>query len=113
VNKKGVILPAGNSLVTEVSESRESRDWLFITDLNGEIKGCSRDGRDIILRYNDRRNALVSLNRRPARITVNGKEVSFPLYPKDGGVTVSCPAGENEVVFIDEETGVFQHQINQ
>jgi len=110
VNKKGVILPAGNSLVTEVSESRESRDWLFITDLNGEIKGCSRDGRDIILRYNDRRNVLVSLNRRPARITVNGKEISLPVYLKDGGVTVSCPAGENEVVFMDEETGVFQHQ---
>ena len=102
VNKKGVILPAGNSLVTEVSESRESRDWLFITDLNGEIKGCSRDGRDIILRYDEKRNALVSLNRRPARIMVNGKELSLPVYLKDGGVTVSCPAGENEVVFTDE-----------
>jgi hypothetical protein len=102
VNKKGVILPAGNSLVTEVSASRESRGRLFITDMSGEIKGCSRNGRNIILRYHERRNVLVSLNRRPARITVNGKEVSLPVYLKDGGVTVSCPAGENEVVFTDE-----------
>jgi hypothetical protein len=102
VNKKGVILPAGNSLVTEVSASRESRGRLFITDMSGEIKGCSRNGRNIILRYHERRNVLVSLNRRPARITVNGKEISLPVYPKDGGVTVSCPAGENEVVFKDE-----------
>lgn len=104
VSKQGVIIPSGNSVVTETLTSEGSGNRLFITDLTAEIKGCSRSGKDVILRYNEKRNVLVSLNKSPGRITVNGKEVPLPLYSKGGAVTVSCPAGAHEVIFIDEES---------
>jgi hypothetical protein len=34
---------------------------------------------------------------------VNGREEHLPRFSGDGTVTFSCPAGENEVIFFDEE----------
>jgi hypothetical protein len=103
VSKQGVIIPAGNSVVTEAPTSEDRGNRLFITDLTAEIRECSWSRSGIMFRYNEQRNVLVSLNRKPGRITVNGKEMPLPLYSKDGAVTVFCPAGANEVIFIDEE----------
>ena len=103
VNKMGVILPSGNSVVTETSPSAEAKSRLFITDLTAEIGTCSWSGKSIILRYNDKRNVLVSLNRKSGRVFVNGREEHLPRFSGDGTVTFSCPAGENEVIFFDEE----------
>jgi len=103
VNKMGVILPSGNSVVTETSPSAEAKSRLFITDLTAEIGACSWSGKSIILRYNDKRNVLVSLNRKSGRVSVNGREEHLPRFSGDGIVTFSCPAGENEVIFFDEE----------
>jgi hypothetical protein len=103
VSKHGVILPAGNSIVQEVIPSEGSGNKLLLTDLTAEIGECSRKGRDIVLQYNESRNILVSFNKRPSKITLNEKDVSLPLFFKNGTVTIACPAGANKVVFADED----------
>ncbi len=103
--KNGIIIPPGrNSVKIQTSKTNHSKK-LSITGISCEIEECMRVGRDIDLKYDERRNVFVTLNRRPCTIYVNDNEVSLQLFYNSftDEFTVQCPIGQNRIRFVDGE----------
>jgi hypothetical protein len=104
--KNGIIIPPGRNLVKiQTSKTNHSKE-LFITGISCEIEECMRVGRDIELKYDERRNVFVTLNRRPRTIHVNDNEVSLQLFYNSvtSEFSVKCPIGQNRIRFVDGES---------
>lgn len=98
INSEGIIVPAGYNTIAVREEADDFYDVMKIINVNGNIKDCYYRGTDIVLKYNDNRNVYVTLNKRPYKVLLDGKEEKVKIYAGEERTTVKLPRGENEVI---------------
>jgi len=94
----GILLPVGASVLT-IATNSVIHPLLHIIDLSADILDSSVTTNGVRLQYADRRNVLVTLDRRPFYMETNGVACNLPVFKQGQRYTVYCPAGTNEVVF--------------
>jgi len=100
VSAGGVLLPPGNSKVS-VSRATSTPVAMQITDVNAEFSSCTRTPTGIALKYTGRKNVFVTLDRKPARVEVNGVARELPDFQNGAFHTLCCPAGQTEILFVE------------
>lgn len=102
VCEKSVLLPQGRNEI-RIGRSQNNRDMMFVTGMSGEIGDCTRMDGSIVLSYNENRNVLISLNKKPSAVYLNGEAKELPVYYNavSGYYTFRCPGGENKVAFME------------
>ncbi|MCX7709569.1 MAG: stalk domain-containing protein [Clostridia bacterium] len=98
VSEDGIIIPSGMNRL-EIRERKDDINKVFITGISTNSFNCVRSSEDIQLKYSDKRNVYISLNKKPSQILIAGKEVKLPLYYNNHQFVVCCPQGSNEITF--------------
>lgn len=88
-----VRLPAGKHAI----EPAARRDSIAVTDLNAKLKSASAEGKRVAFEYASDSRAIVTFDRKPARMEVDG--VTFPANCMEGSnCAMLLPKGEHRVV---------------
>jgi hypothetical protein len=81
-------LPPGAHLI----EPAPRRDGISVTDLNANLRAASLDGKRVTFDYSSDSRAIVSFDRNPSRLEVDGEPHAIP------GATILLPKGIHHVV---------------
>ncbi|MEI7811022.1 MAG: hypothetical protein WCJ01_01215 [Ignavibacteria bacterium] len=101
---QSVIVPKGSNKIEIIHDSTDDKPEFRITDISCDIQSCDYSGRNITLAYYERRGVYVTLNKKPLRALLNGKETELPVYDNlnTGEYIISCPKGRNTIEFVTE-----------
>ena len=86
-------LPAGR----HTAEPGPRRDALSVTDLNATLKSASAEGKRVLFDYSSDSRAIVSFDRKPARVEVDGQPWSAACIEQTE-CTLLLPKGDHRVV---------------
>ena len=93
-----VWLPPGVHTITPVKFTAQTR----LIDFNGSILAGSMLKGGLEFRYQSSARALAVLNRKPARLTIDGVPARMDILVADDGYMVMLPKGEHRAKFDDQ-----------
>jgi hypothetical protein len=85
------------------------RSWLDTSEmetrllsLSGELLGARPRGRGLEVEYSSLARCALMFNKRPWKLSLDGKSVTLPVLKGDDGFTVLAPPGQHQLEVVSE-----------
>ena len=99
---KGIIIPKGEHILCfgkPVDNSERSKNILRISDISDELISCNNSGKGIDINYQSPARCLVTVNRPPVKIKVDGISALLKVVKSYSGYEIFAPSGKHHLQF--------------
>jgi hypothetical protein len=101
-SKDEIIIPKGKHLLafidTTIVYENKNTNYLRLTGISDEITRCSQYGEGIELLYESPARCLITLNKLPATVSVDGKIASLKIIKENNSFILFAPSGKHTLI---------------
>jgi len=93
-NSEGIIIPKGNHVLSfgsSANNSENKENSLRLTGISDELISCSQSVQGIELVYQSLARCLITLNKLPALVIVDGKIASLKILKENNSFIIFAP----------------------
>jgi hypothetical protein len=97
----GIIIPKGKHILTLAKNNEESGNpdsTLRLTGITDELISCSKSGKGIEVIYQSPARCLITLNRLPDHINVDGKPAALTILKENENYIIFAPSGKHSLL---------------
>jgi hypothetical protein len=101
-SKEGIIIPKGNHILSFGDSSFVSPDKnnnLRLMDISDELISCHQSTQGIEMVYQSPTRCLITLNRLPVNIKMDGITALLKVLKEDDGFIIFAPSGKHTINF--------------
>jgi hypothetical protein len=99
---KGIFIPEGEhnlSFGKPFENSEKLKNALHLSDISGELISCSYSGKEVNIIYHSPTRCLLTANRSPRNLKVDGKSGSLKVVNADNRYIIFAPSGKHFLQF--------------